>query len=365
MRVLHVLDSLNRGGCESYIMNLYRHIDREKIQFDFLIRSKTNFYSEEIEKLGGRVYYTAKFPKHFIKNYFNVKKFFNEHDEYQIVHVHLNSLIYLLPIVFAKKGGVKCRIVHSHSTFTLNRAAQYIHKFNKKIIVNWATDYMACSDEAGKWAFGNNYIVMKNGIDTQKFSFDPELRNVMREKMNYAADEIIIGNVGRLSKEKNQIFLIEIMKSLVETMDKYKLLLVGDGDEREKLQKLIQIYHLEEKVNLVGGTSQAELFYQVMDVFALPSLFEGLGIVLLEAQCSGLPCIVSEAVSAEGLLQENVCKIPLNSMEQWRTKIREMTSNEQRENRISGRQTLIEHGYDILQSTLKMENYYNSKYECR
>lgn len=361
MRVLHVLDSLNRGGCEAYIMNLYRHIDREKVQFDFLIRNKINFYADEIEKLGGRVYYTAKFPQHFIKNFFDIKKFFKEHDEYQIVHMHLNSLIYLFPIICAKKYGVKCRIVHSHNTFTLSKTAQYIHRLNKMIVGKWATDYIACSQEAGKWAFKSNYIVMRNGIDTQRFQFNPETRDLMRKKLEYSDDEIVIGSVGRLTRVKNHVFLLNIMRQLSKTGDKYKLLLVGDGAEKEKLQELIRMYHLNSKVNLVGETSQTELFYQAMDVFVLPSLFEGLPFALMEAQCSGLPCIVSEAVSDEGLLKEDIFKIPLNSAKEWETKIRETTNKKAKKSRNSGQQILIDYGYDILQSALKMEDYYSSK----
>ncbi|WP_010200274.1 glycosyltransferase [Bacillus sp. m3-13] len=203
IRVLHVLNGLGSGGTESFIMNIYRNIDRSKVQFDFLIRStKDNLLKNEIEKLGGKVYITSEFPRHFIKNYREINEFFKRNKDYNIVHVHANALMYVKPLKIAKKYGVNCRIIHSHNTQTANNPLyKYIHHWNKRFISEQATDFFACSKMAGDWMFNNSYKVINNAIDVNKFQFNEEKRKKVRELFKLE-NKFVIGHIGRFTYQK-------------------------------------------------------------------------------------------------------------------------------------------------------------------
>lgn len=359
MRVLHILNGLRFGGCESYIMNMYRNINRDKIQFDFLIRSKDNFYADEIGQLGGKIYYTPEFPRHFIKNWRSVNDFFKNHKEYDIIHMHFNSLIYLFPLIIGKKYGIKNRVVHSHNSMTLNKIARCIHKLNRFFVGIWATNYIACSQKAGEWAYiSNNYVVMKNGIDTGKFQYNKELREGIRKRLGLCNNEIVIGNVGSLTSVKNQKFLLTILKKIRENDERYRLILVGDGPDRESIQELLVQYELQKYVIITGGVERPDIYYQAMDLFAFPSLYEGFPIAFMEAQCSGLPCLISDTITDDAVLTPDVYRLSITDEKGWVDQIRQVVSGEKMDKRCSAAQILIEHGYDIHQSASIMERYY-------
>ena len=214
IRVLHVITGLGSGGAESMLMNWYRNIDRDVVQFDFLLRSQENIYADEIEKLGGRVFYTAEFPKKYFENKKQTKKFFKEHaTEYSAIHVHCNALLYVNVFSIAKKHGIKNRIIHSHSTKTKNKLFEIIHKINKKKIHKLANGFFACSKEAGEWAFNKkiSYEIIYNGIDIHRFKYSNEFREEIRKELAIE-DKFVIGHVGRFLDVKNHAFLLEVFK---------------------------------------------------------------------------------------------------------------------------------------------------------
>jgi len=199
IRILHVITGMGSGGAEMMIMNWYRNIDRSKVQFDFLLRSPENIYAEEIESMGGRVYYTSTYPRHYFRNKRETKRFFKEHaSEYAAIHVHCNALLYVNVFGIAKKYGIKTRIIHSHNTQARNRVFGLVHKLNKRRVQRMATHLFACSGEAGEWAFSPNgrYRVITNGIDTQKYGFNPVAREDIREELGIQ-DKFVIGHVAR------------------------------------------------------------------------------------------------------------------------------------------------------------------------
>ena len=214
VRVLHIINGLGSGGAESFLMNMYRNIDREKIQFDFLLRSEENMYKDELEKMGSKVYVTASFPKHFMKNYCETKKFLKEH-KYEVIHVHANALLYLTALILAKKEGVKCRIVHSHSISAKYPVLKIIHNFNKNLLHFWATDYLACSEDAGKWMFKKQYTHIKNSTDLDKFRFNRRKRECVREELGIDEDVFVIGHIGRFLPVKNHSFILSVFKSII------------------------------------------------------------------------------------------------------------------------------------------------------
>lgn len=310
IRVLHVLHNLGSGGAESFLMNMYRKIDHNKVQFDFLIRSDQNGpIVDEITSMGGQIFRIADFPRHYFKNIRELKRFLKEHREYQIIHVHANSLMYVKPLQLAKKYGIPCRIIHSHSTQAANfPLLKLIHKYNRKRINRFATHRFACSDKAGDWMFADgDYKIINNGIDLNRFRFDVVQRERIRREY-HLKDAFVIGHVGRLSAPKNHVFLLRLFAKLLEQKTNARLMLVGDGELRGSLDKLAGDLGIRDKVIFIGFVENTQDYLSAMDVFVLPSLYEGYPIALVEAQAMGLPCVASASITASIILGSN-CKL--------------------------------------------------------
>ena len=300
IRILQVVASLNAGGMENYIMNLYRMMDRSKVQFDFMVHhSAIGLYEEEIQKMGGKVYhFTVLDDKNVFKYIWELHKFFSVHGEYLIVHGHLSSLAVFYMGV-AKQCGVPWRIAHSHGAgflHTTKGLAKYLlfrtTKWNANI--RWA-----CSTEAGKYLYGKDtFELMPNGIDVDRFSFNPIKRTEMRKKLG-VCDEYVIGHVGRFSLEKNHGYLLQIFKEVQTEVPDTKLLLLGNGERFSVIQKLVEDLGIQDKVIFEGVHKDVENYYQAMDAFVLPSLFEGLPVTGIEAQYMGLPCFFSDEITKE------------------------------------------------------------------
>lgn len=322
IRVLHVLGGLERGGAETLVMNLYRKINREEIQFDFIIHTRVNgAYYEEITSLGGIVYHC---PKYEGKNHFEYKKwwkhFFEQHTEYKIIHSHIRSSASIfLPI--AKKYGLKT-IIHSHSTSN----GKGIYSIAKKILqypLRYQADYlMACSNEAGEWLYGkrackkNNYMFLPNAIDVEKYKFNQVVRDEYRLKLNIK-DKYVIGHVGRFYEAKNHMFLIDVFKAVHDQRPDSVLLLVGDGDLRPKIEEKIKTLNIEDCVIMVGSQSNVYDYLQAMDVFVFPSLWEGLPVTVVEAQAAGLPCLISNEVTRDVNITELVKYLSIENNYLW------------------------------------------------
>lgn len=322
-RVLHVINGLNRGGGESFIMNLYRNIDKEKFQFDFLLRNENdNVYEEEVRRLGSKIFFTASFPKHFLKNIIQVKKFFKIHNDYDVVHIHANSLFYIVPIIYAKKYGIKKIIMHSHNTSGANKIVNFIHYMFRPYVNKSVTKRLACGQEAGEFMFGKKvYKVVKNSIDVKKFLYSEDARKDIRQRLDIEG-KYVIGHVGRFVEQKNHDFLIDIFYEISKKNKDAVLLLVGTGPLYEKIQKKVQMLKLEKKVFFIGDRGDVEKIMSACDIFLFPSLFEGLGIVLVEAQASGLRCIYSDVIPSDVKLIPSMESVSLNeSAEVWADKV--------------------------------------------
>ena len=355
IRVLHVLNNLGSGGAESFVMNVYRNIDRTKIQFDFLIRSKNNGpMVNEIEEMGGKVFIQPSFPKHFISNYVALDKFLKQNAQsYVAIHVHANSLVYVRPLKLAKKYGIEKRIIHSHNT---KSAADIIHKFNIDRIDRWATDRFACSNWAGEFMFPHKqFLFVSNGIDISKFSYSNEARNRIRAQFAITDETIVVGNVGRFSPQKNHPKIVEIFKAYHETNRKSKLLLVGEGGNRKMIEELVAQNGLQNDVIFTGAVTNVEDYLSAMDVFLLPSLWEGLAIVLIEAQANGLGCIASTTTPPESDCG-NVLYLGLDeSAEKWA----EAISTQERKPPCSE----LLSNFDIKTVAQRLETFYLSEIE--
>lgn len=323
IRILHVITGMGSGGAEMMIMNWYRNIDRTKIQFDFLLRSSENIYEEEINRLGGRVFYTAEYPKHYFKNKRQTKQFFKEHaSEYHAIHVHCNALLYVNIFDIAKKYNIKTRIIHSHNTHTKNMLFELVHKFNRKRVDKIATHFLACSKESGEWAAykKREFQIIFNGIDVERFAFNQANRDDIRKKLNIEG-KYVIGNVARFLPAKNHKFLIEVFKGLVKRDDTAVLILIGTGVLEDEIKDEVANAGIKDKVLFLGVKKDIEKYFSAMDIFALPSKFEGFGIVLAEAQVNGLRAFASDKIPSQAKMSNLVEFLPITDANLWAERI--------------------------------------------
>lgn len=305
IRVLHVLGGLSLGGAESRIMDLYRCMNKSKIQFDFLIHDgQKQHFEEEVNNLGGRVY---RIPRFRVYNWFSyrkaLKQFFSSHQEFKAVHGHMTSTASIyLPI--AKRAGVSITISHVRSAGVDSGAKGIMTKL-LRLPLKHKTDYcLACSKEAGIAAYGEKWMkqgkveVIPNAIDAKKYVYDENIRQELREKLG-VQDKFVIGHVGSFREAKNHKFLIRIFEQISKQYKEAVLLLVGDGALMEEVKKQVTNCGLNDVVYFLGNQAQVSPFYQVMDYLIFPSLYEGLPGTIIEAQTSGLPCLVSSNITKE------------------------------------------------------------------
>lgn len=367
IRILHVVTSLDRGGLENMIMNFYRKLDREKVRFDFLVHKRTeNGFEAEVESLGGRIFELPE--KRSVKNlrkYLRaLEEFFLSHREYKIVHCHINALS-AFPLYAAKRAGVPVRILHSHTSKTETGCKWLFKEVLKPFARRFCNFRFACSESAGRYLFGKraaergDVIVVKNGIDCERFAFDGETRAVMRKRLSLSSDETVFCHVGRFDKYKNQGFVVEILSELKKDGVAARALFLGDGEDFEKVKALSKKLKVEESVLFAGVVSNVSDYLQAADVFVFPSVFEGLPLTLVEAQANGLFVFASSAISKECDLSGRVRFLPLESgAALWAKEIEKEMPFVRRDSA----QKIRSAGYDSAQSAKFLERFYLEKW---
>lgn len=319
IRVLQCVNNMHRAGLETVLMNYYRHIDRSQIQFDFLThRPERSDYDDEIESLGGRVYYAPRLYPQNLKAYFAfMQAFFREHPEYRIVHSHIDSMSFL-PLLAAKRAGVPIRIAHSHNT-SIDKDFKLILKYLYRIgIPLVANRYCACGRIAGEFLFGGrDFTVLPNAIEAERFRYDSAVRTLVRRELGLEG-KFVIGHVGRFSSQKNHGFLLDIFERIFKINDNARLLLIGTGEKEAAVIQKARRMGIDSKVLFLGVQNDVGRLYQAMDVFVMPSLFEGVPVSGIEAQFAQLPCVFSDRVPAEAAICGNCCFVSLKeSAEHW------------------------------------------------
>lgn len=365
IRVLHVIGIMNRGGAETMIMNLYRQIDRAKIQFDFVEScSEKAAFDDEIRSLGGRTYHC---PHYNGRNHFQYcrwwKHFFQKHKEYRIVHGHIGSTAPLY--LEAAKAAGAYTIAHSHNSGKDYSIKGLLYRFLAYRVRYIADYFFACSEAAGLDRFGNcvvsgtNYKVFHNAIDVQSYQFRAEERMRIRSELN-VQDKIVIGHVGRFERQKNHEFLIDIFRVIHDQNPESVLLLIGDGSLRRKIEKKVEQLKLTDAVLFGGVRQDVNCLLQAMDVFVFPSLYEGLPLVTVEAQAAGLPCVISDRVPEECILTDKLVKVcGLNeSLKTWAA----AAQGQARITRTDTSQEVQMHGYDISETASWLESFYLEKW---
>lgn len=318
IRVAQIVGKMVGGGVESVVMNYYRHIDRSKVQFDFLVdEDSTRVPEEEITALGGRVFRIPPY-QHPIRYRRELIRLMHE-QQWSIVHSNINTLS-VFPLSAAKKVGVPVRIAHSHSTMGKGEFAKNAMKLALRPFANmYPTVRFACGHYAGEWLFGKNrdFTVIPNAIELDKFRFDPTARRETREELGIAEDTFLIGHVGRFMPQKNQAFLIDVLADLLPNRPNTMLAFVGDGPDRADVQQHAEELGVADYVLFLGQRSDVNRLYQAFDVFCLPSRYEGLCLVGVEAQRAGLLCLFSDAITREVDATNTSRFMPIDSHKEW------------------------------------------------
>ncbi|MCB6568168.1 glycosyltransferase family 1 protein [Eubacterium limosum] len=361
-RILQVGMTDNPGGVESFIMNVYRNIDRNKIQFDFLVRWDCKpAYEKEIEQMGGRIFKLLYGRKEkLFSRMKDLEEFYIEHPE--IIGIHYNTCSLTDCGCLKTNKNLSFRICHSHNSGFMEKRTFYQKFFidsNIRVLKRKSVDLLACSKKAGKWMFGDiPFKVIPNAIDVEKFTYNPSVRETKWKKLKLEKEKFVIGVVGRIQYQKNPEFILDIFSQIYQKEPNAVLLWIGDGDLKNVIQKKINELNLQDVVQLLGIRSDIHELYQVMDVFLLPSRFEGLPIVGIEAQAAGLPCFMADTITNEVDLTGLVQFISLkNTPADWAEKILNYKNNDTRKNT---NEMIKKAGYDIKDTAEKMENYYLS-----
>ncbi len=362
IRILHVLTAMNRAGTETMLMNLYRAVDRDRIQFDFAVTATQPCdYDGEIEALGGRIIH---YPKYTGKNHFSYKKwwndFFKQHPEYKIVHGHIGSTasIYLK---IAKKYGC-FTIAHSHSTggnASLHDILYKVYSHSTRYIADY---FIGCSKEALVSRYGekvaNNTdesIVLNNGIDVEKYLFNEQIRDEVKNELKIDQNTLVLGTVGRFTEAKNPLFIVDILEQLKKQDPHFRFIWAGTGELLEKTKAYIKEKKLEDNVLLLGVRSDIPRILQALNVFILPSKFEGLPVIGVEVQAAGVPMLCSDKVSPEVGMSDCVTFLPIDSVEPWVEGIMKERIFRRVE---SAAQAVINAGYDTKATSLWLMDFY-------
>ena len=368
IRVLHVLGTLNLGGAESRVMDLYRNMDRNQVQFDFLIHdAKPQHYEEEVKQLGGRVYRLPRFRGYNYISYRRaIRRFFKEHTEIKAVHGHMTSTASIY-IPIAKKYGIPMTIAHARSAGVDPGWKGKLTLFLRRKLAEKTEYCFTCSGLAGEAVFGTKAMeegrvqIIPNAIEVSKYELLPEIRNRLRKELQIE-NKLVLGHVGRFSFMKNHKFLLEVFSEVVKRQENSILLLLGEGECMEEIRSLAKEKKLEEKVLFLGNKRNVQDYYQVMDTFVFPSIFEGLPGTVMEAQAAGLPCLISENITGEVMVTSLVKRFSLEKTPaQW---AEEILKNSEIKGERGKEKTYLEEirkaGFDVKRQAEEMVSFYKT-----
>ncbi|GAB1793265.1 glycosyltransferase family 1 protein [Priestia megaterium] len=362
VRVLQVFARMDRGGAETMIMNIYRKVDRKKVQFDFIVHTKDKCaYDDEIKRLGGKIYYIPRFSAKSVLAYQRAwNNFFKKHTGYKLIHGHVRSTasIYLY---IAKRAGLTT-IAHSHSTSSGSGFSSYIKNIMQYPIRYISNITFACSKQAGCWLFGDkatkksNFRVINNAIDSEQYVFNQAVRDKVRSEFSLT-NKFVIGHVGRFNYAKNHEFIVDIFKEIHNRNSDAVLMLIGDGELRPLIQKKVNDLGISNSVIFTGVRSDIPDLLQAMDLFLFPSLYEGLPVTLVEAQASGLKCIVSNTITDEVICTDNLVEFMSlkSNATNWAERALKYSIKDKRKDY---QHEIIKAGYDINETSALLEEFY-------
>lgn len=357
VKVLHLELDVHMGGIESFLYNLYSQIDRERVQFDFVTRSNRPAMESELRELGAKIYRVSSYknPLAYMRDLNAVIE-----NGYDVIHIHKNSAAVILPFIVAHKHKNSRVFVHSHNTApSKGKVTTILHQINKKSLYELSDIHLACSDVAGKWMYGDRkFEVVRNGIDTDKFRFDKNRRDVKRRELNVSDKTFVIGNVGRFTEQKNQVRLLDIYSEVKKKNSDSKLLLIGEGDLKEGCVVKAKELGIEKNVMFLGNRNDVADLMQAMDAFVMPSLFEGLPIVGVEAQAAGTHAFLADTISKETEISSNVTWFGLEQTDEEIARMILSSGVSTDLERLKANKDVRKAGYDMFSTCKRIEEIY-------
>lgn len=367
IRILNLFTIMDRGGAETMVMNYYRHIDRSKVQFDFMVhRQERGAYDDEIESLGGRIYrMPAIRPWSAVQYRKTIREFYVQHPEYKIIHSHMSELGYY-DFIEAERANIPVRICHAHNRPYGIDIKSPVRWYYKTMMMTHITHMFMCGEESGEWLFGKknktSFIQLNNAIDARLYQYSEEKRQCVRTQLGLS-DELVIGHIGRFNPQKNHPFIIDIFASVQKQYPSSVLLLIGDDscENGDAIHKKVNSLGIDQHVKFLGVRSDVPDLLQAMDVFLFPSLFEGLSVASIEAQAAGLPLLISDKIPIECKKTSLVQVVSLNEpSEIWAQRIIDCR-NIPRRNTYS---EIAASGFDITENAKWLQNYYLEQWKA-
>ena len=366
IKIVNIISKLVYGGTESVLLNYYSHINRRHYDLNIITMEAINKESiKRFEDLGFKVYIVGNWEENPVKVGKKIIKILKQ-GKFDIIHSHLSHTNFYF-MILGYIAGIKIRISHSHLIYIDKNLKEKIkHKMYKILIKIFSTNFMACSEAASIDLYGttNNVYILRNAIDLTKFIPNIKVRKQYRKLLRYTEEEIIICNIGRMEEQKNQLFLIEIFNELIKLNNRYRLLIIGSGSLENNIKERITKLNLTDKVKILSNRDDVNNILQASDIFLLPSLYEGLGIVLIEAQAVGLSCYTSDkVVPQEAKVTDKLHFINLEKgSRQWAKYIEENYHKEPEQ--IQDYQLITEYGYNISEEAKKLDEYYQKIMTC-
>ena len=374
VKVLQKVASMNAGGIEKLLITIHENLDTDRVQMDYYLNlDEEQFYGEEIESLGGRYFTPRQADASWIRYLRRIVDFYRflKKNDYRIVHINEDLLASVIYVLTCKAARIPVVVVHSHNDHAPEKHSLLVragYGVGRWVIGHFADHFFACSVQAGKWLFpkkawaGKNFRVVNNGIGSEEYIFDPEVRAEERQKLG-VANRFVVGHIGRFAPQKNHEFLLDVFAEIFQRNPESTLLLVGDGDLKEKIEQKARDIGVEEQVIFLGLSRQVPRLLQAMDVFLFPSIFEGLGIVAVEAQAAGLKTICSKEVPPEAMITDYGVQLSLEAgAEKWAERILSFADGYERRNTS---QEIIKAGFDIGAVTKWIEDFYVEQFSKR
>lgn len=363
MKILQIGLSYNPGGVESFVMNYYIQLATKGIQFDFVSMFPKLAYEKEIKQLGGRVFHISNVKKD-PSRYATELTAIIESGNYDVVHVNMLSAANIVPLRVAYKCGVKKIVAHSHNSSSPGIIRNVMHLWNKRYIERYATDYFACSEFAGAWLFtshliqGEKYHIINNALCLEKYYYNEYVRKKIRKDLGLE-NKFVVGHVGRFEEQKNHSFLIKIFNEIVKREPNAILLLVGNGELEDVIKRNVIDLNLKDKVMFLGVRNDVNKIWQAIDVFVFPSLFEGLPIVAVEAQASGVVSVLADTITKEVKITDNVVFLSLDEpAEVWAQRVIEERNTSRCCDIATIKQIFTARGFEIESAAEMLLKYY-------
>lgn len=356
IKILHIINGMGTGGAEADIMNWFRTINREEFSFDFLIRSNNRFYESEIKSLGGQLEQVSSFPRHMIRNVVETYQFLKRNN-YDVIHIHGNTMFYVIPLLLAKKLRINTRIFHIHNTKANNFLSGIIHKVNSLCFSGLVTSRIACSKQSGQFGFGKRtFTVVNNGIDIKKYV---DAEPIDLDPFNIDQKTTIILHVGRFLPVKNQDFVLKVFGEFYKNNPNSILLFVGDGELKEAIFEASKECEFSSRVFFLGERNDIPNILKTADLLVFPSKYEGVPLVVLEAQAAQLKVLMSDVINPDVILTPVVKTKSLNcSPSQWAMEVQKMLKHDYEYDVLDSfykRGYSIEQAIDVLCSIYRQE----------